>query len=275
MWLCIADYFASNKCSNVINIHLVLTDHLKLLPSKDKEISKEHANSAFTTSCAPHTTINIYRYEEWFKVFIHETMHNLGLDFSAMNTNLPNTYIKKTYPLFHIKDLRIYESYCEIWAELINIVFYVFFTSTKKIFEKIVKCVLIETEWSLLQCVKVLNFYGLTYKEMYEVTADNKRHKYKETDTHIMSYYVIKSLLFFKIKEFVIWCYNNNDNILDFKKSESNIISFCNFIRTHHNDKDFLLGLKKYEEFFKEYDDQSDLTMFFIKNTLRMSLLEF
>jgi hypothetical protein len=63
----------------------------------------------------------LYRMEEWFKVFIHETFHCLGLDFSGMNVSNSNKQILQLFPgCSRDMDVRVYETYCEIWAETLD-----------------------------------------------------------------------------------------------------------------------------------------------------------
>ena len=50
-------------------------------------IDQIHVNTGFTTTCPVDSEIVIFREEEWFKVFIHETFHNFALDFSDMNNS--------------------------------------------------------------------------------------------------------------------------------------------------------------------------------------------
>ena len=71
--------------------------------------------------------IVIYRDEEWFKVLIHELFHNLDLDFSTMNISKIR---QKLLYKFEIKSkYNIYETYCEIWARILNIADKIFFNN--------------------------------------------------------------------------------------------------------------------------------------------------
>ena len=69
-----------------MNIYIFLTDLKKKLPEHTgQEIGKINVNTGFTMTCRPKSNIVIYRKEEWFKVLIHETFHNFGLDFFVYN----------------------------------------------------------------------------------------------------------------------------------------------------------------------------------------------
>ena len=143
-------------------------------------------------------------------------------------------------------DLRLYEAYTEVWAEIINIIFicvnkykgHVF--NMEKIIKSIEKQLVYQQIFSVTQCVKVLKHYNLTYRELYENTkiAERKRMKYKE-NTNIFSYYVLKCILLFYYNEFVDWCYDHNSSIA-FKNTQETINSLIKFIKERYNKADLL-----------------------------------
>ena len=127
MWLFIAMQYSSRKCKSPMNIYIYMTPFKKELPdSRIHILDSNNVNSAFTyTTCKPDNEILIFRKEEWFKVFIHETFHNLGLDFSNMNLYSLNNKIKCLFAVN--SDINAYESYCEFWARIINSAFISFY----------------------------------------------------------------------------------------------------------------------------------------------------
>ena len=283
IWLYTIESYAHLNCSKVMNIYIILTDSIKTLPRVlGKEIGRVNANTAFTTSCSEKSEIHIYRNEEYFKVLLHETMHNLGLDFSTMNENITTTKIKEIFPV-KCEDLRIYESYCEMWAEIINVIFYVYFTSnvnTKndidKIINKIEDCLYYESQWSNYQCSKILHFYNLKYTDMFDKSITKSAHRdenYKEKDTHVIAYYVIKSFLMFHVNEFIEWCIDNNDNIISFQKNNTTLQSYCNLIKSLYKIPIFLENINIIEKNISEKKIKE--IPFYELNTLRMSLHEF
>jgi hypothetical protein len=91
----------------------------------DSVISASHVNGGLSDICQTDGRIVVYRKEEWFKVLIHETMHNYGLDFSTLDLSMAN---KKLRSIFSIQtDIKIFESYCEIWARIMNVFFESYF----------------------------------------------------------------------------------------------------------------------------------------------------
>lgn len=94
-------------------------------PSRSSVLKPIHINGGVSDLCKPSGRVIVYRKEEWFKVFIHETMHNYGLDFAEMNISAANGLLHKVFTIQ--KDVKLYESYCEVWARIMNIVFETYF----------------------------------------------------------------------------------------------------------------------------------------------------
>ena len=151
VWLDIALRFSGKECATTLDCYLFFTDDLKKLPKfpaqhietiegGSKSITPKHANTAFTYSCVPSSKIVLFRMEEWFKVFIHESFHCFGLDFSQMNIAESNRHMSKLFPKCQSNmDFRIYETYCETWAETINAVF-VAYSQEPHLGENVVGC---------------------------------------------------------------------------------------------------------------------------------------
>ena len=98
MWLYILNMNASKECAKTLTIYFYFTSLEKNLPNSNIHILDEiNVNTAFTTTCPSDSEIVVFRKEEWFKVFIHETFHNFGLDFSMMNNDNINECIMNIY----------------------------------------------------------------------------------------------------------------------------------------------------------------------------------
>jgi hypothetical protein len=280
-WLSVAFQYSPRKCSKHINIHLYFTDLKKVLPKHGEPIKEIHANTAFTTFCKPSTEIHLFREEEWFKVLIHESFHSLGLDFSEFDHTDTNKQVLSIFPVK--SDVRIFETYCETWAETLNVMFIVVdsakgdFNSTKLI-KKTEQLLDQERIFSAFQCVKVLNFYGLDYSDLYERTTQahiNRLHRYKE-NTHVLSYYIIKSIFMFYINDFVEWCLDHNSNGLNFDKTPSklkkNMEEYCGFIRDHYTNKEYIGVLKNIDNWYDSVNPHNMKSMEL--QTLRMTSLD-
>lgn len=272
MWLYMASRFSHSKCSQTMTIKIYFTNAKKNLPSKQRlPIEQEHANTAFTTSCKKETEINIFREEEWFKVCIHETFHCMGLDFSEMNNSASDAMILKIFPLN--ADVRLYETYCETWAETINIMFISYLSSRNKsinnMIEKTEAFLYYERLFSLFQCAKVIRHFHLSYDDIIEKTK-RANTNYKEK-TQILSYYILKCIYMFYINEYIDWCIDNNGETLDFNKKNSaygkTVLNYIMFLQTHYKLPEFLNAIK---EFSNNMVRKNSL----LENTLRMSLFE-
>jgi hypothetical protein len=238
MWLYILDEYSSKHCSKTITIFIYFTPFKKQLPNNQLIVlDTEHINTGYTTGCRINTEIVLYRTEEWFKVFIHETFHNFGLDFSDMNQHTVNKALQN---IFNVNiEFNLYESYCEFWARTINTMMYTYQSLKLKhnmsisIFKKTFK-INMEKEClhSLFQALKILHFMDLKYKLIMEKTHDNIgicNYLYKEK-TSVFSYYIITSLLMNNYTGFMGWCSKNNHSFLQFKKTPGNVESYIEFI---------------------------------------------
>jgi hypothetical protein len=273
LWLHLADKYASKHCSETMNLHFYFTDHMKGLGSIDLEaLDMIHVNTAFTSSCSRETEIYLFRREEWFKVFIHETFHNLGFDFSEMDCSTMDKSMNSVFPLNN--KFKIYESYCEMWAETIHILFLLFFKGYNKS-ETLLKFETVlhyETIYSLFQCVKMLNHYQITYDQLTNKMchfSKKAREKYRE-NSPVFSYYVIKTLFLLSWNDFMEWCLNNNQNLLQFNKTPNTQMSFVNLIYGIHKSERVLSNISAMENWFRSNKHGSHDP--YIMRNMRMTL---
>jgi len=284
-WLYVANRFAPAKCSQKMNIYLYLTSLKKNVPDSHGFIAENHANSAATTSCKKVTEIHLYREEEWYKVLIHETFHCLGLDFSEFDTTKTNRCILEMFPVK--SDVRLFETYCEMWAEIMNVLF-LSYSSTKKnillenlsqqditnMMRRLSSMLEKEQKFSLYQCAKVLHFYGLSYPELYLQTSgsqEKRLRQYKE-DTHVLSYFIIKSIFMYYVDDFVSWCDIHNRHSINFKKDDGTIDSYCKLVRDHYKLPEFVHSQQILDAWFDQNHRKPNIQMEL--RTLRMSLHE-
>lgn len=279
IWLYLAFQYSNEKCSKTMNIYLYMTGLEKTLPKTGSPIREINANTAFTTSCQESTEMHLFREEEWFKVFIHESFHNLGLDFSEFNHEKTNAEVLKIFPVS--SDVRIFETYCEMWAEIIHCLFIVFFESEEREPDAFIEQTQLlldkERAFSMFQCAKVLDFYGLDYKDLYERTTKShaiRKLKYKE-ETHVLSYYIIKSIFMFYVNDYVEWCVVHNGNSLNFNKEigklDTNLMDYCTLIREHYNKDRYKDVLQAMDKWFDKNSTSTKENMKILK-TLRMTV---
>jgi hypothetical protein len=222
LWLFIV--MKNTSSNNHVNIYLYMTSLEKNLPTDDNQITKYNINSGYTST--NENNIVVFRKEEWFKVFIHESLHFFEFDFRHDN------HIKnKVLEMFKVKSkVNLYEAYTETWAKIINIVFCSYFLSTNfntfiDIFETLIN---IEKIYAIYQMLKILNYMDMEYNDI--LTGDNLYYE----KTHILSYYIIGTILLNNYQEFIKFCNENNDYIFNFKETRSNTTKFLKFIKRYY-----------------------------------------
>jgi len=278
-WLYILNMYASKECAKTLNIYFYFTSLEKNLPNSNIHILDEtNVNTAFTTTCPSDSEIVVFRREEWFKVFIHETFHNFGLDFSMMNNDMIHECIMNIYKVN--SDINAYEAYTEFWAEITNSLFCSYHATIDKnnINEFLSNAefyINFERTYSFFQLVKTLDFMGLQYKDLYSNTKHSdilRENLYKE-NTNVLSYYIIKSVLINNYQGFLSWCKTNNLSLLDFKKTIGNQKQFCKFIEKNYKIQSLLDGIHESHIFLSKIKKKKGNNKFILSN-MRMSICE-
>jgi hypothetical protein len=334
LWLKLLAKYSDVKCGTKLECFIYLTPFKRILPNVDLSKNEEkhnvedteeykdyedyideynhnnilkpiHVNGGVSDVCQTSGRIVVYRKEEWFKVFVHETMHNYGLDFSTLNITNANIRLQKIFTIH--KDVKIYESYCEVWARIVNIIFESYFeinaykkfssrTTRKNFIEKLhqvhtthnrstkvshnkydkfLNCfydyLQHESIFSLFQCIKILNYMGLDYNIISNCTDVNYitvKKLYKE-ETNVFAYYIIVSILLNNFNSFMLWCIDNNTNLFHFKKTEKNIDSFINFIYNNYKTNNILklvVAIENKLEMQKQHNNS-------LLSTMRMTVI--
>jgi hypothetical protein len=292
MWLYILNLYSSKQCANSLVIYFYFTSLEKKLPDSNIHILDEkHVNTAFTTTCPKNSEIVIFRHEEWFKVFIHETFHNFGLDFSDMNNNNCHNFLLQIFKVNSF--VNSYEAYTEFWAEIINASFCSFFLLKNKNIEyedinkdeflsNVEFFINFERIYGFFQLVKILDFMGLSYKDLYLNNHESKilRETLYKEKTNVLSYYVIKTVMMNNYPSFLNWCNKNNLSLFAFKKTISNQEKFCMFINKNYKTKSMLENIQNTEKFLqhlkktKNNPTMNQKTKHLLLTNLRMTICE-
>ena len=292
-WLYIVNEYTSKVFYDKLIIYIYHTSLTKNLPKSSIEILDENnVNTAFTRTGSTNSEIVVYRKEEWFKVFMHETFHNFALDFSDMNNDECRSKILSIFPVD--SKVNLFEAYTEFWARIMNVLFCSYFnTKNKNNIDEFLSntkyFIQLETAYSFFQMVKVLNFMNIEYTNLYEkseISENIRKTLYKE-NTNVLSYYVITLILIYNYQSFLSWCKTNNTSLLQFKKTHANLNSFCRFIEKKYRSSKMLEIINCSNIFFKKLvikkkqksinkntnkDTNKDLE--FLTNNLRMTLCE-
>jgi hypothetical protein len=288
VWLTILSRNSTLKCFKPINIYIYHNSLLKNLPAnKGVAVDVEHVNTAFTTTCNPSKTfaeIFIFRQEEWFKVFIHESFHTYGLDFSAHDTDIQKRQILSIFPVK--SEVNLFEAYTETWARIINICFCSFFTSELNLHKYLSNCktfMQFEQMYSCFQMVKVLDYMGLQYETMFLKTLDNHKkclHQYKE-NTNVLAYYIITFLFINNYQGFLMWCNKHNLSLFQFNNLNpvQTQLELVHYIKAIHNNEKTISHVRFIEYIFsllkKKYQTSPTQLYSFLLTNLRMTVFEF
>ena len=288
LWLSIVFSYASLNCGRELDIFIYFTEDEKKLPGAGTSIGastgtgiidREHVNTAFTTSCRPKIDIHIFRQEEWFKVFLHESFHCFGFDFSAMDSvarEFEDRMIKPHFGLNAGLDLRIYETYTETWANIIHILFFSYFSCNTKtkpntwtnVFRQFEKSLKQEQIFSIFQCCKVLSYNGLSYKDV----CNGSMEKYNE-NSNVFSYYILKSVLLVYADDFIEWCHYYHRGIggvLTFQKTGGHIQRFYQFLIDMTCREEYIISVSKMEEWILANMNKKQYKK--IRETMRMTV---
>ena len=263
--------YSTRNCSNKLSIFLFFSKLEKTLPEYGEQMERHNLNNAYTYPCTENSELIIYRKEEWFKVFCHESLHNLGLDFSETDDTVSKELILKIFPIK--SNVRLYEAYTETWAKIINCIFCSIYKYTDDFDNFIYRfnyLISKERAFAILQSVKILNYMGLKYQDLYE--ENGNRDKYYEK-TYLISYFIINSILLNNYQEFIKWCLENNINILHFDNNNSSEkqISLCKFIKNYH-DSDIII--KRFNLTLDEFINKKNFNSEYLLITLKKSIVE-
>jgi hypothetical protein len=243
IWITMVGQLANQECSEKLDVYFYMTPFKKERPRHtDDVLSAIHVNTGLTRNCETHGEIIVYRIEEWFKVFIHESMHNFNMDFIDLDLREANQRLRQTFCIPH-GDILLFESYTEAWARIINVMFDIYFRKEatadsrahfiRSVREKLTK----NAVFHVYQLVKVLDIMKLKYAEITSENMDVCRKRYKE-DTNVYAYYILGGIISAYALPFICWCCDNNQRrgsrggirAIRFSRSNENLSGFVDFI---------------------------------------------
>ena len=168
------------KVDDEYNINYYLLDDKKLIDNDlDNGLKHKHLNSG----SAGANTINIWRKEEVIKVTIHELFHLFDCDGSRDDPpDIIQLYQKRYNITSH--NINVFESYTEIWANIINC----FFLSGGD-YKRFINYLSIEKYWCNFQSQKILFI--------------NKDIKDINHHTNVLAYFVIRAEIYNNLKKFI------------------------------------------------------------------------
>ena len=256
IWLTIVTSMSDHECSEKsLNVYFYMTPFKKQRPLQtasddDAVLSAIHVNTGLTRNCETDGEIVVYRMEEWFKVFVHESMHNFNMDFIDQDLHEANARLRRTFCIPH-GDILLFETYTETWARIINTMFTTYFqqgaskfSMTQTQFVRTVREKLMHNAiFYVYQAVKVLDIMKLKYAHITIQSPENMevcRKQYIE-DTNVYAYYILGGILSAYALPFVSWCCHNNHGkgrigAIRFARNQGNLSKFVDLLCTMSRD---------------------------------------
>ena len=249
IWLTIVTSLSDHECSEKsLNVYFYMTPFKKERPHDsgggDANLSAIHVNTGLTRNCETDGEIVVYRMEEWFKVFVHESMHNFNMDFIDQDLHEANARLRRTFCIPH-GDILLFETYTETWARIINTMFTTYFqqgapksSMTQTQFVRTVRDKLMRNAiFYVYQAVKVLDIMKLKYAHITIQSPENIevcRKQYVE-DTNVYAYYILGGILSAYSLPFVSWCCHNNHGkgrigARRFARNQGNLTKFVDLL---------------------------------------------
>ena len=213
----------SNICNiNGLQLNIFMTHFAKEFDLDSNDVlGAKNINSGLTYPCLKTGEIYIYRKHEFFKVFIHETLHSYNVDYLLRNNYDSNTNYQSLINTFNIahsassyNKIGLNESITEFWTFIIHIFVYCYnntpnFFKFEAYFERFYKYEVIH---SYFQVAKILYKNNLSYSQFLRPNTQPQIGTvlYNET-SHILSYIFFKTLLVFNVNNVI------KSNIFNFK----------------------------------------------------------
>lgn len=180
----------------------------KRLPQPGAILEEDHVNTGYSFPCK---SLVVFRQQEWFKVFIHECFHYLGLDKGVAGKVRLDMF---TIPI----QVSVREAYCETWARIIQSD-YLGGLST-------------ERNYAVSNMVRVLRHMGLTYTDLWGEEARNYAEK-----TNVFAYVVLTAILLHDPPRFID----------AFPRFECNVPKLLQLVRANYRAPSFLRRVRKAE----------------------------
>ena len=269
---------SNNILRNGQHVTFFLTPFKKKLNfNKNVILGAKNVNSGFTNPFLIDGLTFIYRNEEFFKVFIHESIHYYGIDKALFKDLNSNDNYNKFINLFNITNkgsinIGINEGLTEFWTFIMHIcsLSYKKEVTLPNFIYEVERLYKIELAHILFQLVKILNYNNLTYSQL----LNKSNHKYSES-SHIFSYYMVKTLLVYNIEDLYksnIFDLNFSNNInICLKPDIISINKFLNILFKYALDTNFIKLVTKVTDFYNNYKNENvNYKQEFILNNLRM-----
>lgn len=173
-----------------LNVNLILSPIKKRIDNGTLDVY--HVNSGYTTlhESQGRASVIIYRKEEIVKVLIHELLHSFALDVKQYTRD--DLILKQMGFKFHVKSprgVRLNEALTDAYACLLNVcIASIIYKKDFKFFRRLMEK---ERKYICHRGLQVAMMLGILRANVYVEM------------THVLSYYVIKALIFNHLEDFI------------------------------------------------------------------------
>ena len=217
-----------------LDILLICSSIKKIKPVEGGALTSENVNTGYTSGGCD---IVVYRKEEMIKVLIHELVHAYNHHQRSITTNdeaLLNSY-------FHVTSITMNESFTDGYACLLNTALFTLFQKSKT--SKNVKDLFHlnfqnEQKIILRQSLNILVYNKYTIHPR-RISMDVVTEAVNE-ETHVISYYVLKAILFSNIDGFINYLDTHNcflDNSIEYVQLILNNLPYYSLLMYNDLDK--------------------------------------
>ena len=197
------------------------------------------------------------------------------MDFSANGSEHTNQLLYNIIPIE--TDFRLYETYTECWAEIIHCLFVAYYHVKKSGSSNIASVFNVilnnQRRFAVFQCEKVLQHYNMELSDLYKQNKVSivRRANYNE-NTQVIAYYVLKMIVLYNAKDFILWSSKHNGNSINFnhKPNANKEKQFVSFIKKRLNMPTMNHMLEKVRTYL--HDNKNTKNM--ITQNLRMTVYE-
>ena len=231
-WIFVCNKYSDSKYCRPLTVDCYFSGIKRDAPTSSiPKVDHSNVNGGLSSTMDDNRNSNIiiYRYEEWFKVFLHECGHSYGHETHNIFGKPLNSLIKKIISI-KVSD-RIGEAYVETWGRIILVCYNsIENTRSYKEFLSLFKFNMkVESVFSSIQTYRFLSFMNLHYEDIINPLY-SRRDEYEET-TNLFAYFVLSGAMMNDPFKFLKLCSSINPNMFQLCKNEYAVSEFKKYIK--------------------------------------------